>query len=109
VTGAFWAIVLLGGMAVTYTERLSFLVLIGHERVPPGVRRGLRFVAPSVLAALILPELLLTDGHLPASLLEPRLIAGLLAAAVTWRFRNTWLTIAVGMLSLWLAGHLQPG
>jgi branched-subunit amino acid transport protein len=105
----FWAVILLGGMAVTYTERLSFLVLIGQERVPPSIRRGLRFVAPSVLAALILPELLLSDGHFPASLFEPRLLAGLLAAAVTWRFRNTWLTIAVGMLSLWLVGNLHPG
>jgi branched-subunit amino acid transport protein len=105
-TAAFWPIVLLGGMAVTYTTRLSFLVLIGHERLPRGVRSGLRFVAPSVLAALILPELLLNHGHLVTSLLEPRLLAGILAAGVTWRFRNTWLTIAVGMISLWIFGGL---
>jgi len=107
-TLGFWAIVLLGGMAVTYTTRLSFLVLIGHDRLPPQIRRSLRFVAPSVLAGLIVPELLLADGHVPATLLQPRLMAGLMAAAVTWRFRNTWLTIAVGMISLWLLGALLP-
>ncbi len=107
-TLGFWAIVLLGGMVLTYSTRLSFLVLVGHDRLPAQVRRSLRFVAPSVLAGLIVPELLLTDGHLPASLLQPRLLAGLLAAAVTWRFRNTWLTIAVGMVSLWIFGTLLP-
>ncbi len=105
----FWAVVLLGGMAVTYATRLSFLVLIRHDRLPGQVRRSLRFVAPSVLAGLIVPELLLTDGHLAAALLQPRLVAGLLAALVTWRFRNTWLTIAVGMVSLWILGALLPG
>jgi branched-subunit amino acid transport protein len=105
----FWAVVLLGGMALTYATRLSFLVLIGHERLPRSIRRSLRFVAPSVLAALILPELLLSNGHLPASVFQPRLLAGLMAAAVTWRFRNTWLTIAVGMVSLWLLGTVLPG
>jgi len=108
VTLGFWAIILLGGMAVTYSTRLSFLVLIRHDRLPRQLRRSLRFVAPSVLAGLIVPELLLTNGQFPATILQPRLIAGLLAAAVTWRFRNTWLTIAVGMVSLWILGTLLP-
>jgi branched-subunit amino acid transport protein len=108
-SAAFWSIVLLGGLAVTYSSRLSFLVLIGHERLPESIRNSLRFVAPSVLAALILPELLLSSGHLPSTLLEPRLIAGLLAGVVTWRFRNTWLTIASGMASLWILSALLAG
>ena len=108
-TLSFWTMVLLGGMALTYSARLSFLVLIGHDRLPASVRRSLRFVAPSILAALIVPELLLTGGQLPATLIQPRLIAGLLAGLVTWRFRNTWLTIATGMVSLWLLGAVFSG
>lgn len=107
-TLGFWATVLLGGMALTYSTRLSFLVLIGHERLPMQVRRSLRFVAPSVLAALIVPELVLTNGHWLGSFIQPRLIAGLLSATITWRFRNTWLTIAVGMVGLWVLAAVLP-
>jgi branched chain amino acid efflux pump len=103
----FWAVVLLGGMAVTYATRLSFLVFIGHETLPPALRRGLRFVAPSILAALILPALTLDSAtHLALWPLTPRLLAGAIAMAFTWRFRNTWLTIAAGMASLWILQSL---
>ncbi len=102
-TPAFWAVVLLGGLAVTYATRLSFLVLLGQDALPGQLRRGLRFVAPSILAALILPALTLDPaGRLALWPIMPRLLAGLLAVAVAWRFRNTWLTIAAGMGSLWI-------
>lgn len=100
-TGMLWGIIL-GGMIVTYLTRLSFIALIPQERVPTLFKRSLRYVPPSVLAALILPELLRHGGSLDLSMNNPRLIAGVLAALVAWRTRNTWLTIAVGMISLWL-------
>ncbi len=36
------------------------------------------------------------------SLINPRTIAAALAAIVAWRFRNTWLTLLVGMIALWI-------
>ncbi len=96
-----WVIVL-GGMLVTYALRLSFIALIPLEWLPSILHRSLRFVPPAVLAALITPELLSPQGALDLSLQNHRLLAGGLAALVAWRFRNTWLTIAAGMLALWL-------
>ena len=98
---ALWAIIL-GGMLVTYAIRLSFIALIPIERLPSLLLRSLRFVPPAILAALITPDLLSPLGDLDLSLQNHRLLAGVLAALVAWRFRNTWLTIAAGMLALWL-------
>jgi branched-subunit amino acid transport protein len=98
---ALWGIIL-GGMLITYAQRLSFIALVPSEWLPLTMRRGLRFVPPAVLAALITPEVLSPEGPLDLSLHNPRLLAGGIAALVAWRFRNAWLTIAAGMLALWL-------
>lgn len=100
-----WAIIL-GGMVVTYLTRLSFIALIPIDRLPATVRRGLRYAPSAVLAAIIGPELLLASAD--GFLLWPnaRLLAGLGAMLVAWRTKNTWLTIAVGMIGLWLLGAL---
>ncbi len=105
-TAALWAIIL-GGMAATYTTRLSFLVLVPHERLPLAARRALRFVPPAVLAAIILPELTRPGGTLDLSVGNVRLLAGALAALVAWRFKNTWLTIGAGMIALWALSAIR--
>jgi branched-subunit amino acid transport protein len=96
-----WLTVLAMGL-VTYLIRLSVIGAIGHIDIPPLVQRGLRYVPPAVLSAIIFPELLRPAGVLDISPTNPRLIAGLLAIVVAWRTRNVLLTIAVGMLALWV-------
>ena len=96
-----WTIII-GGMLFTYATRLSFILLIPQERVPDLIKRALRYVPPAVLATLILPDLLLSNGSAQLDLQNYRLLAGILAAFVSWRTKNTWLTIGVGMLALWL-------
>ncbi|MGD8554336.1 MAG: AzlD domain-containing protein, partial [Anaerolineales bacterium] len=98
---ALWGIIL-GGTLATYATRLSFIALVPLDRLSPVFRRGLRYVPPAVLAALILPALASPEGALELSLGNHRLLAGALAALAAWRFRNTWLTIAVGMAALWI-------
>ena len=95
-------LIILGGMIVTYITRLSFIMFIPPDRMPDIVGRGLRTIPPAVLAAILLPELVLTEGALNISFANPRLMAGLIAALFAWRLRNTWLTIAAGMIALWI-------
>jgi branched-subunit amino acid transport protein len=87
------------GMALTYASRLSFLAFLHPDRLPPGLRRALRFVPPAVLAALVSPELLRPDGVLQLSLTNDRLVAGLASLLVAWRVRNTWATLASGLIA----------
>lgn len=93
-SAAALAIVLAG--AGTYALRASFLS-VAHRLVdlPPMTERVLRQIPPAVLAALVLPALLRPQGQL--DLWQPRLLAGVVAAVVSWRTRNIALTLVVGM------------
>ena len=94
---------LIVGMGIiTYAIRLSLILLLGRLNVPPLVQRGLRFVPPAVLSALIFPELLLPGGTPVFSFWNPRLLAGVLAGVVAWKSKNALLAITVGMVALWV-------
>lgn len=92
---------MLGMGALTYGIRLSFILLWGKIALPPTVQRGLRFVPVAVLSAIIFPEILRHGGAWNVSPLNPRLLAGVIAALVAWRTRSAMLTIVVGMAALW--------
>jgi branched-subunit amino acid transport protein len=96
-----WLIMLAGG-AITFLTRLSFIAILGQREIPAWLQRSLRLVPPAVLTAILVPELIFHSGSLDLSLGNFRLIAGLLAALVAWRTRNTLLTILVGMAVLFL-------
>jgi branched-subunit amino acid transport protein len=98
---------LLGMGAITYAIRLSFILLWGKVTVPSTLQRSLRFVPPAVLSAIIFPEILRHGGAWNVSPLNPRLLAGVIAALVAWRTRNTMLTILVGMAALWIVQALM--
>lgn len=85
----------------TYFIRLSFLYLFEYvESVPTGLERALRFVPAAVLAALVLPDVVVVDGTPAVSLGNDRLLAAGLAAIVAWRTENILATIAVGLAAL---------
>ena len=105
-TAEVW-VVIFGGMAVTYGARLSFIVLPHSERLPPFFRRGLRLVAPAVLAAILAPQVFSIDSGLPI-ILSPRPWAVLVAALIGWRTRNAWLAIGGGMVTLWILQSVLP-
>ena len=94
-----WLILVIAGI-LTYLIRLSFIALLGKWSPPEWVRHALRFVPPAVLAAIIFPELLIRDNAFTP--VNPRLLAGIVAAVIAWRTKNVVLTIAVGMATLLL-------
>ncbi|HVU70778.1 MAG TPA: AzlD domain-containing protein [Ktedonobacteraceae bacterium] len=96
-----WLLIIGIGLA-TYAIRLSFITIFGKREIPAFVLRMLRFVPMAVLSAIIWPQLFILNNTLDLSLTNPRWIAGLLAVLVAWRTRNVLLTIAVGMVALWL-------
>ena len=90
-----WSAIVLAGIG-TYAMRASFLAF-AHRLVdvPPGIQRLLRQIPPAALASIVLPALLRPEGTVDVA--QPRLLAGLVAAAVAWRTRNVALTLVVGM------------
>ena len=94
-------------MAVgTFALRFSFIYLFGKVDMPDWLRRALRFVPASVLAALVFPALTYPNGALDLSLGNVRLLAGLGGALVAWRTKNVLWTIVVGMVLFWVLGAL---
>ncbi len=93
-----WATILLAG-AGTYLLRASFLAVADRlVDLPPLVERVLRQIPPAVLAALVVPQLLRPAGSL--DLWQPELLAGVVAALVSWKTRNIAATLVVGMTVL---------
>jgi branched-subunit amino acid transport protein len=90
-----WPVIVISG-AGTYAMRASFLAFAHRmATVPPALTRVLRQIPPAALSAIILPALVRPEGRL--DLLQPRLLAGIVAALVAWRTRNVGLTLIVGM------------
>jgi branched-subunit amino acid transport protein len=86
---------LLGMALVTYGLRVSFLLLPPGLETPALVRRALRYVPAAVLTAIWAPELVFAPGN-------EQLAAGVVAIAVAWRWRLTFVTILAGLASLHL-------
>jgi branched-subunit amino acid transport protein len=100
-----WLTIVAGG-ALTFLIRVSFFALMDRWEPPVLLKRGLRYVPPAVLSAIVFPELLIRSGSLNLSLGNVRLLAGLVAILVGWRTRNVLLTIAAGLAAFYLFGLL---
>ena len=98
---SLWLIIL-GMTAVTFGQRASFLLLPEHVQLPDLFKRALRYVPAAVLTAIWAPELLLQRGVLHFALGNERLLAGIVAIAVAWRYRVTFGTIIAGLVALHL-------
>ncbi len=96
-----WLAVAAAGL-VTFAIRLSFIAAHGRVEVPSWFVRALTFVPVAVLSAIIFPGLLARDGVLNLSPGNTRLSAGIVATIIAWRTKNIWLTIAVGMIALYV-------
>lgn len=98
---SIWLFFILLAMG-TFALRLSFIYLFGKVEMPGWLRRALRFVPASVLAALVFPALTYPNGTLDLTLDNVRLLAGIGGALVAWRTKNVLLTILVGMILFWI-------
>ena len=99
-TPALW-LAIAGAGAVTFALRLSFIALLGRVETPLLLGRALRFVPAAVLTAVVIPLLFYVNGALDVSLGNERLIAGLVAALISWRTRSVLFTLGGGMATLW--------
>ncbi len=96
-------LLLIAGMAlVTYIPRAAPLMLLSSRTLHPLLMRWLAMVPPAVLAALLAPELLLTNGagggkELFLSGDNVFLLAALPTLLAGWLTRSFFATVAVGM------------
>lgn len=94
--GDVWLTILLLTVA-TIVTRSSFF-LLGHAvKLPPKVQHALRYAPAAALAAIVAPDLLMTDGVLHLSWANPKLVAGIGASLFFLATRHLLGTIVAGM------------
>jgi branched-subunit amino acid transport protein len=93
-------IYMIAGMAlVTFGIRYIMFPLSGRFQFPELFERGLKYVPPVVLAAIIVPSVLMPTGEtLNLKLSNPYLIGALAACVIGGVFKNLLLTIVVSMV-----------
>jgi branched-subunit amino acid transport protein len=94
-------IVIVGAGVVTFLARASFIVFADPQKFPHAFRVALAFVPASVLAAIVVPGLVMPHGTVEFALTNPRLVAGLVAVAVAAKVRNPLPSLVAGMVVLW--------
>jgi len=100
-------LIIIGMGVITYTIRLSMIVMSGKVQLNDQLQRALRYVPPAVLSAIIVPEMIQPGGTLDISLGNERLLAGLIAIVIAWYTQNMIWTVAIGMIALWLLQALN--
>jgi branched-subunit amino acid transport protein len=104
----FEAFITIVGLTVITVVTRSFFLFSDRELVLPGwVQRGLRYAPLAALAAVIAPEVVMTQGHLIDTWQDARLYAVAAATAYFFWRRGILGTILTGMavlvpLKLWL-------
>ena len=92
-------VLVLAGLALAcWVFRVTFVLVMPAEKLPPKVQQGLMYLAPAVLAGIIAVELtsMVTASDARGSALA--LLGAAVVAVVAWRFRNLTLTVAVGLV-----------
>ena len=98
-----WAdgvVTVVGLAAITVFTRGFFLLTEREMPIPDWLRQGLRYAPLAALVAVVVPEVVMQQGHLVNTWQDARLFAALAAAAWFWWRRGILGTIVVGMAVL---------
>ncbi len=98
----FWegTIAVLGLTALTIATRGAFFLTRRELPLPDWLRQGLRYAPLAALAAVVLPEILMTRGQIIGHWQDARIFAALAGAAYFWWRRDILGTIITGMAVL---------
>lgn len=91
-----WLTIFLLTLATILT-RSSFFFLGHAVKLPEKVQHALRYAPAAALAAIVVPDLVLTDGALTLTWMNPKLLAGIGAAFFFVITRHLLGTIVAGM------------
>ena len=91
---------IIGLALLTVATRGFFFLTERKIPIPDWLRQGLRYAPLAALAAVVLPEIVLTQGQLIDTWQDARVFAAVAAAGYFWWRRGILGTIVVGMAVL---------
>jgi len=104
-----WTVLTIFGLAVVTVLTRSFFFLSSKPwTLPAWAQRGLHYAPIAALAAVILPEIVMTQGALIATWRDARVFAALAGAAWFFWRRSVLGTIVAGM-AVYLPLHIYLG
>ena len=105
----FWTLAVIAGLAgVTVLTRCFFFISDKPWHLPGWAQRGLQYAPIAALSAVVIPEIVMSQGHLIGTWQDARLFAAAAGTAVYFRSKNVLLTIVLGMV-VYLPLHLGLG
>jgi branched-subunit amino acid transport protein len=81
----------------TVLTRGSFFLLGNAVKLPPKLQHALRYAPAAALAAIVVPDMVLSGGAVSLSWMNPKLVAGIGAGLFFFATRRLLETIVVGM------------
>jgi branched-subunit amino acid transport protein len=94
-----WTMAVIVGLALVTVITRGFFVFSSRPwRLPSWVERGLQYAPIAALTAVVVPEVVMTQGHLIATWQDARIFGAAAGMAMFFWRRNTLLTIVAGMV-----------
>ena len=105
----WWTLGVIMGLAVVTVVSRSFFFMSNSEwQLPHWAQRGLQYAPIAALSAVVVPEIVMSQGQLIATWQDARIFAAAVGVAVYFVKRDVLLTIVLGM-SVYLPLHLGLG
>lgn len=101
-------LVIVGLALVTVLARSFFLISSKPWSLPHWAQRGLQYAPIAALAAVVVPEIVTTQGHLVTTWKDARLFAAAAGAAAYYWRKDVLFNIVVGM-AVYLPLHVGLG
>jgi branched-subunit amino acid transport protein len=104
-----WTLLVIVGLAVVTVVSRSFFLISGKPwQLPHWAQRGLQYAPIAALSAVVVPEIVMSQGQLIGTWQDARLFAAVAGVAIYYAKRNVLLTILGGM-AVYLPLHLALG
>ena len=107
-TSAWTVVTILGMTVMTVVTRCFFFISSKPWTLPLWAQRGLHYAPIAALAAVIVPEIAMTQGHLVSTWKDARLFAAAVGAAWFYWRKGVLGTILAGM-AVYLPLHMGLG
>ena len=105
----FWTLAVIAGLAgVTVLTRCFFFILDRPWTLPGWAHKALHYAPVAALAGVVVPEVVMTQGHLTTTWQDARLFAALAGGAIYFWRRSVLLTL-IGGMAVYLPLHLAFG
>ena len=100
--------VILGLSVVTVVARSLFILSNQDWQLPHWAQRGLQYAPMAALSAVVVPEIVMSQGALITTWQDARLFAAAAGVAIYFAKRDVLLTI-IGGMAVYLPLHLGLG